>query len=125
MGRKRNRSINRDLHQDGIQMMGRCLVYNINSPLVTLADLPEAVRVQVRDKRTENQSAYMQTLGMVQSLLPTLHRLTRRLAHSSGARTKVYDPVFVEALIFQTENLTALVKRLLPHQEVCEDRNKI
>lgn len=67
----------------------------------------------------------MQTLGMVQSLLPTLHRLTRRLAHSNGARTKAYDPIFVEALIFQTENLTALVERLLHYQEECGDRNKI
>ncbi|GEM_PF-6904495 len=67
----------------------------------------------------------MQTLGMVQSLLPTLHRLTHRLACSNGKRTKVYDPIFVEALIFQTENLTALAERLLHYQEGFGDRNKI
>lgn len=92
---------------------------------MTLADLPEAARAQVRDTRTENQSAYTQTLGMVRSLLPTLHRLTRRLGHANGMRAKVYDPIFVEALIFQTENLTALVERLLHFQEECGGRNKI
>ena len=105
--------------------MGRCLVYNINSPLVTLADLPEAARVQVEKTASQRQAAYMQTLEMVQSQLPTLHRLIRRLAHANGKRTKAYDPIFVEALIFQTENLTALVERLLHHQGECGDRNRI
>ncbi len=125
MGRKRNHQVNRDLRQDGIQMMGRCLVYNINSPLVTLADLPEAARAQVENTASQHQAAYRQTLGMVRSLLPTLRRLTRRLGHANGMRTKVYDPIFVEALIFQTENLTALVGRLLHYQEECGGRNKI
>ena len=67
----------------------------------------------------------MQTLEMVQSQLPTLHRLIRRLVRANGGRTRVYDPIFVEALIFQTENLTALVERLIQYQEGCGDRNRV
>lgn len=123
MGGKRK--INRALRQGGTQMMGRCLVYNINSPLVTLADLPEAARVLIGNTASQRQAAYRLLPAQIQKALRDTERAARRLDHATPIQTRRHDPILVDNLLFQVENLTALVKRLLPHQEVCGDRNKI
>ncbi|MDE6065233.1 MAG: hypothetical protein K2G27_00230 [Duncaniella sp.] len=125
MNGKRYSRINRGLRQDGIQMMGRCLVYNINFPSVTLAALPEAVRVQVEETVSQRQAAYKRLLEQYHKALRDTERVARQLDRAIHTQTRIPERVLVDNLLFQVENLTALAKRLYPRQEECGVRNKI
>ena len=125
MKRKSNRRVNRDLRQDGIQMMGRCLVYSIGSPSVTLTALPEAARVQVEKTASQRQAAYKRLLEQYHKVLRDMERVARQLDRAIHTQTRIPERVLVDNLLFQVENLTALAKRLYPRQEGYGVRNKI
>nr|DAW73754.1 MAG TPA: hypothetical protein [Bacteriophage sp.] len=122
---KRNRQINRGLRQDDTQKMDICLVCSISFPSATSTAQPAARRVQAGNTASQHQAAYRLLPAQLRKAVRDTERVARQLDHATPIQTRKHDPALVDNLLYQVENLTALVKRLYPHQEECGGRNKI